>query len=90
MFRKISFYKFKTFFRYLRYVFRYFICTAFQDLRLKGIKFQLKGKISVSGNARTRTIRQSIGQVSHSTFNNKVTYDLNLVKTFTGVQGLKI
>ena len=90
MFQKISFWKFKLFFRYLRYIFRYFFFTLFSELRVKGIKFQLKGKISVAGNARTRTIRQIIGKAGYSTFRNKVVYDLNLVKTFTGVQGLKI
>ena len=90
MFQKISFWKFKLFFRYLRYIFRYFFFTLFSELSIKGIKFQLKGKISVAGNARTRTIRQIIGKAGYSTFRNKVVYDLNLVKTFTGVQGLKI
>jgi hypothetical protein len=90
LFQKISFWKFKFFFRYLKYIFRYFFITIFKELCVKGIKFQLKGKISVAGNARTRTIRQRAGLTSHATFNNKVMYNLNLVKTFTGVQGLKV
>ena len=56
---------------------------------MKGLKFQLKGKISVAGNARTRTVLQKIGFTSHATFNNKILYNLKLIKTFTGVIGFK-
>jgi hypothetical protein len=90
LFQKISFWKFKLFFRYLRYIFRYFFFNIFNEIKVKGIKFQLKGKISVAGNARTRTVRQTIGKAGYSTFQNKIVYNLNLVRTFTGVQGLKI
>ncbi len=88
--QKISFWKYKTFLRYIKYVLRYFFWIIFKQLNLKGIKFQLKGKISVAGNARTRTVRHNIGFTSHTTFNNKILYKLDLVKTFTGVLGLKL
>lgn len=88
--QKISFWKYRLFFRYLKYILRYFFSSVFRDLAIKGLKFQLKGKISVAGNARTRTILQTIGQTSHSTYNNKVLYELGLVRTFTGVLGLKV
>jgi ribosomal protein S3 len=57
---------------------------------MKGIKFQLKGKISVAGNARTRTVLMSVGYTSHSSFSNKILYNLNLIPTFTGVLGLRL
>lgn len=88
--QKISFWKYKTFLRYIKYVLRYFFWIIFKQLNLKGIKFQLKGKISVAGNARTRTVRHNIGFTSHTTFNNKILYKLDLVRTFTGVLGLKL
>ena len=88
--QKIDFYKYKTFLRYLKYVLRYFFWVIFKELNIKGIKFQLKGKISVAGNARTRTARHSVGATGHSTFNNKILYKLNLIRTFTGVLGLKL
>jgi ribosomal protein S3 len=59
-------------------------------LGVKGIKFRLKGKISVAGNARTRTLLQRTGVTGHATFNNKVLHDLVLIRTFTGVLGLKV
>ena len=87
---KISFWKYKTFLRYIKYVLRYFFWVIFKDLKIKGVKFQLKGKISVAGNARTRTVFHNVGFTSHTTFNNKILYNLNLVRSFTGVMSLKL
>lgn len=88
--QKISFWKYKTFLRYIKYVLRYFFWSIFRQLSIHGIKYQLKGKISVAGNARTRTAFHYIGFTSHSTFTNRILYTLNLVRTFTGVLGLKL
>lgn len=90
MLYKISFWKHKTFLRYLKYVLRYFFLGIYRKIEFKGIKFQLKGKISVAGNSRTRTSYHYVGFTSHSTFNNKILHKLSLVKTFTGVLGFKI
>jgi hypothetical protein len=90
MMKKISFWKYRLFFRYLKYSLRYFFVPIFKDLNVKGIKFRLKGKISVAGNARTRTILQRTGVTGHSSFKNKVVQELSLVKSFTGVMGLKV
>jgi ribosomal protein S3 len=62
----------------------------FNDLKIKGIKFKLKGKISVAGNARTRKLLYSIGNTSHSTYDNRIAYDLSFINTFTGVLGFQI
>jgi len=62
----------------------------FPELGVKGIKFRLKGKISVSGNARTRKINCIIGQTGMATYQNKILHSLELVRTFTGVLGLQI
>lgn len=88
-FYKISFWKFKLVFRYLQYVLRYFFWSIFSELNLKGLKFQLKGKVSVAGNSRTRTVVNKIGLLSNSTLKNRILYDLNLIRTFTGVIGFK-
>ena len=87
---KISFWKYKMFLRYIKYVLRYFFWVIYKELKIKGVKFQLKGKVSVAGNARTRTVFHTIGFTSHSTFNNKILYNLSLVRSFTGVMGLKL
>jgi len=51
---------------------------------------QLRGKISVSGNGRKRKVLHRIGRTGHATFDNKIVTTLSLVRTFTGVQGLKV
>ncbi len=90
VFNKINFWKYKMFFHYLKYLFKYFFWSIFSELKIKGLKFKLKGKISVTGNARTRTVTYQIGHVSHSTYDNKILHAFDLVKTFTGVIGLQI
>jgi ribosomal protein S3 len=74
----------------LKYALRFFFVPIFKDLNVKGIKFRLKGKISVAGNARTRTLLQKTGVTGHATFNNKIAHELSLVRSFTGVMGLKV
>ena len=90
MMQKISFWKFKVFLRYLKYVLKNFFWAVFKEIGVRGVKFQLKGKISVAGNARTRTVRHRIGRTGHSTVDNKVVSTLSLVRTFTGAIGLKV
>ena len=62
----------------------------FAELGMRGIKIQLKGKISVAGNARTRTLFFAYGETSQSKFDHKVAYDLSFVETFTGIMGFKV
>jgi hypothetical protein len=79
MLDKISFYKFKFFLRYIKYVIRVFFLSRFGELDFLGVKMQLKGKVSVAGNARTRTVLQTVGKVGQSTFNNKILYDMRTI-----------
>jgi hypothetical protein len=87
---RISFWKYRLLFRYLKFLLSTLLKPSFPDFNLKGIKFRLKGKISVAGNARTRMIFYRIGSTSHTTMQNRIAYDLSYVTTFTGVQGLKL
>jgi hypothetical protein len=88
--QKISFWKFKFFFFFIKYIFKYFFWSHFKILKIKGIKIKISGKISVAGNARTRTIVTKIGNVGYSTFSNKILSSFDLVRSFTGVMGLRI
>lgn len=90
MLYKISFYKFKFFLRYLKYIIRAYFQHIFHTIDFKGVKIQLKGKVSVSGNARTRTVRQTIGKVGQSTLNNRVLYNMQTIWTFTGSISLRV
>jgi len=49
----------------------YFI-QMFETLGIKGLKIRLKGKISVAGNSRKRTILYRAGVTSHSTVKNTI------------------
>lgn len=88
--RKVSFWKYKAFFRFLKFLFNNLLLLIFKPLGVLGVKIKLKGKISVAGNARTRAIYYRIGNTSHAKIQNKILHTLNLVHTFTGVLGLQI
>lgn len=90
MMNRLSFWKQRLVFRYLKYLLRYLFEPYFSELGIRGVKFQLKGKISVAGNARTRTLFYKIGNTSQSQMDSKVAYDLSFVETFTGILGFKL
>jgi len=62
----------------------------FKELKIKGLKIKLKGKISAAGNSRKRNILYRIGKTSYSTTSLKVLYEFLIINTFTGSQGLQI
>ena len=90
MLKRLSFWKYRLIFRYVKFVLRYVLKPNFHLLDFRGVKLQLKGKISVAGNARTRTLFMRIGDTSHSKMSNRVAYDLSFVNTFTGILGFKL
>lgn len=89
-FKKISFWKYRSFFHFLRYFCRFFLWPTFKELGVKGVRFKLKGKISVSGNARTRTISTSTGVNNFSSYNDRVLHAMRLIPSFTGVMGFQL
>lgn len=90
MLRRLSFWRYRLIFRYIKFLLRYIFQPNFHLFDFRGVKLSLKGKISVAGNARTRTLFMRFGDTSHSKMDNKVAYDLSLVNTFTGVLGFKL
>lgn len=90
MLKRLSFWKYRLVFRFLKFLILHLLKPHFWKLNFRGFKLRLKGKISVAGNARTRTLFHRIGDTSHSKIHNRVAYDLSLVHTFTGVMGLKV
>ena len=90
MLYRMSFWKYRLIFRYLKYLLRALFFVYFEDLEFKGLKFKLKGKISAAGTARTRTLFYRIGKTSHSNFQNRVNYTFTTVDTFTGVLGFHL
>ena len=90
MLKRMSFWKYRLLFRYLKFLFQHIFRPNFGLFNFRGLKLRLKGKISVAGNARTRTLFYRVGDTSHSKMDNKVSYDLSYVNTFTGVMGFKL
>jgi hypothetical protein len=69
---------------------RYLFWAYFPDMGFKGLKFVLRGKISVAGNARTRTLVYTIGETSHAKVNNRVLSEFTTINSFTGVMGFLV
>ena len=90
MILRISFWKTRSIFRFLKYLFHNYFIHVFDDVRIKGLKIRLKGKISAAGNSRKRTILYRIGNTSRSEVNLRVVKDFSLINTFTGVMGFQV
>jgi hypothetical protein len=90
MLERMSFWKYRLLFRYLKFMLRHLFRLSFPHFQFKGLKLRLKGKISVAGNARTRTLHLRVGNTSHSSMSNRIAYDLSFINTFTGVLGFKL
>ena len=88
--QRISFWKTRFIFRFLRYLFNNYFRFMFNELGAKGFKVKLKGKISVAGNSRKRSILYRVGKTSHATCNLKVLHKFDTIVTFTGVMGFQI
>ena len=88
--QRISFWKTRSIFRFLKYLFSQYFNLIINDLGSKGLKICLRGKISAAGNSRTRTILYRTGQTSHANTSLKVLNEFMTISTFTGVMGFQI
>ena len=87
---RISFWRTRSIFRFLKYLMLNFYSQIFVKLGIKGFRIKLKGKISAAGNSRKRLILYRVGQTSHSTLKLRVLSEFDTVITFTGVMGLTV
>jgi hypothetical protein len=87
---RISFWKTRSIFRFLKYLFNTHFLYLFNELGVKGLKLKLKGKISAGGNSRKRSILYRVGKTSHSTVNLRVVHESKTINTFTGVMGFQV
>jgi len=90
MILRISFWKTRSIFRFLKYLFNNYFRYVFADIGVKGLKIKLKGKISAAGNSRKRTILYRVGKTSHSETQVRVLSESTTINTFTGVMGLNV
>ena len=90
MILRISFWKTRSIFRFIKYLFHNYFRHVFPDINIKGLKIRLKGKISAAGNSRKRTILYRIGKTSHSQTSLRVLSEFTTINTFTGVMGFSV
>jgi hypothetical protein len=90
MILRISFWRTRSIFRFMKYLLNNYFIHVFSDLGFKGFKVVLKGKISVGGNSRKRSIRYRVGETSYSKVGLKVLNHFQTINTFTGVMGFNL
>jgi len=90
MILRISFWRTRSIFRFLKYLLNNYFVHIFKDLGVQGLKLKLKGKISVGGNSRKRAILFRVGKTSHSTVSLRVLHEIKTINTFTGVMGFQV
>ena len=87
---RISFWKTRSIFRFLKYLMINHFYYVFNELGIKGLKIKLKGKISVAGNSRKRSILYRVGKTSYSQVSLRVSHHKTTINTFTGVMGFQV
>ena len=87
---RISFWKTRSIFRFLKYLMLNFFVQIFSNLGVKGLRIRLKGKISSAGNSRKKSILYRFGETSYSRISLRVLNEVDTVVTFTGVMGLSV
>ncbi len=90
LFNRVDFWKHRLVVHFVRYVFSSLLNNLFSDLKIKGFRFFLKGKISVSGNSRKRSASYWVGRTSFSNKQNRILYKFNIIPTWTGAMGLHL
>lgn len=90
MVSRISFWKTRSIFRFMKHLFNNYFINYFGDLRVKGLKVKLKGKISVAGTGRKRNIVYKSGETSFSRCELKAVQEASTIVTFTGVLGVSV
>ena len=89
----IKFWKQRILFKFIVRVFRYFTLNQkffLSHTTLSGIKFILKGKIGVGGNARTRKYIWNSGNTSNSNYNNLLSYTFAAKSNKPGAIGMRL
>jgi hypothetical protein len=87
---RISFWRTRSIFRFLKYLFNNYLNANFNRMAIKGFKVRLKGKISAAGNSRKRNIIFRSGKTSYSSVELKCSHSSSQIVTFTGAMGFQI
>lgn len=88
--KRMSLFKHRNFLRRIFFILRVLFYEIGPWYAIEGVKIKLIGKISVTGNARTRTMHFKEGLVSNSNMNIRSDYNFTIINTNTGCLGLSI
>jgi hypothetical protein len=88
--KRLSLFKHRNFLRRIFFILKVLFYEIGPWYLIEGIKIKLIGKISVTGNARTRTMHFKQGLVSNSNMNIRADYSFTIINTNTGCLGLSI
>jgi len=78
----------KKFFFFLRYLFTKITYRYLYRRKIRGVFFDIRGKVGVKGNAKKRNFLIKKGKISSSTKNYKILIKNGLIGTPTGVLGV--
>lgn len=84
---QLPFRKHKVFFYYFKILLKYSFLFLKKFYKLKGFYCDVRGKLSVAGNAKKRHYGFSVGTFYKSTKNLKATIKQGNIQTFTGILG---
>lgn len=87
---KIQYKSHRRFFKFIIFIFKAYFVVLFKNFNVKGMQFEFAGKISVTGNARTRKMYYKLGKPSKSTYTYSTKYIYKTIGTYMGVLGVKI
>lgn len=85
---KVAFFKHKHYVMFFRSIFTYLSRRMFKRMALKGLYFDIRGKVAVKGDSKKRHILLRYGECTFSQKSIKVSPAYGKVHTFTGVLGV--
>ena len=85
---KVTFFKHKQYVMFFRSIFTYLSNKLFKRLGLKGLYFDIRGKVAVKGDSKKRHILLRYGECTFSQKSIKISPAYSKVHTFTGVLGV--
>lgn len=88
--RTMSMFAYLRYFRVLGLVLRFTTSNLFGEFALKGFSFYLVGKISVAGNAMSRSYSAFAGKRGTSSLNLRLASNFALIRTPTGCLGFTL
>jgi hypothetical protein len=88
--KRLSLFKHRNFLRRIFFILKVLFYEIGPWYLIEGIKIRVIGKISVTGNARTRVMHFKHGLVSNSNMNIRADYNFTIINTNTGCLGLSV